>query len=157
MKRHPALIHLSRDHQQGLMLAQLLKKNAPEYKGLPTDAVGKMNYAKDLYNNELDKHFKEEEEFVFPYLTNKRKEIDELVTEILSEHRILKTSIFALKDNSTLIVEMDKIGYLLEAHIRKEERNLFEIIPQVLSEEELKIIKQKFDQTRPPKNSCKTK
>ena len=157
MKRHPALIPLSQDHQKGLLLAQLLKKNAPEYKGLPKDPIGKMNYAKEVYNNELDQHFSEEEEFVFPYLTNKRKEIDELVTEILSEHRILKTSIFALKDNSTLIVEMDKIGYLLEAHIRKEERNLFEIIPQVLSEEELKIIKQKFDQTRPPKNSCKTK
>lgn len=157
MKRHPALIHLSRDHQQGLMLAQLLKKNAPEYKGLPTDAVGKMNYAKDLYNNELDQHFKEEEEFVFPHLTNKSKEIDELVTEILSEHQILQNSILSLKDDSNLIDNMDKIGYLLEAHIRKEERVLFEKIPQVLSEEELEIIKQKFDQTRPDKKSCKTK
>lgn len=157
MKRHPALIHLSRDHQQGLMLAQLLKKNAPEYKGLPTDAVDKMNYAKDLYNNELDQHFKEEEEFVFPHLTNKSIEIDELVTEILSEHQILQNSILSLKDDSNLIDNMDKIGYLLEAHIRKEERVLFEKIPQVLSEEELEIIKQKFDQTRPDKKSCKTK
>lgn len=157
MKRHPALIHLSRDHQQGLMLAQLLKKNAPEYKGLPTDAVGKMNYAKDLYNNELDQHFKEEEEFVFPHLTNKSIEIDELVTEILSEHQILQNSILSLKDDSNLIDNMDKIGYLLEAHIRKEERVLFEKIPQVLSEEELEIIKQKFYQTRPDKKSCKTK
>jgi len=157
MKRHPALIHLSRDHQQGLMLAQLLKKNAPEYKGLPTDAVGKMNYAKDLYNNELDQHFKEEEEFVFPHLTNKSIEIDELVTEILSEHQILQNSILSLRDDSNLIDNMDKIGFLLEAHIRKEERILFEKIPEVLSEEELEIIKQKFDQTRPDKKSCKTK
>ena len=157
MKRHPALIHLSRDHQQGLMLAQLLKKNAPEYKGLPTDAAGKMNYAKELYINELDQHFKEEEDFVFPYITNKSKEIDELVTEILSEHKILKKSILTLEVNEELIENMDKIGYLLEAHIRKEERVLFEKIPQVLSEEELEIIKQKFDQTRPDKKSCKTK
>jgi len=157
MKRHPALIHLSRDHQQGLMLAQLLKKNVPEYKGLPTDAVGKMNYAKDLYNNELDQHFKEEEEFVFPHLTNKSIEIDELVTEILSEHQILQNSIQTLEVNEELIENMDKIGYLLEAHIRKEERVLFEKIPKLLSEEELEIIKQKFDQTRPDKKSCKTK
>lgn len=157
MKRHPALIHLSRDHQQGLMLAQLLKKNAPEYKGLPTDASGKMNYAKELYNNELEQHFKEEEEFVFPYLSHKSKDIDELVTEILSEHKILKNSILSLKDDENLIDQMDKIGYLLEAHIRKEERVLFEKIPQVLSEEELEMIKQKFDQTRPDKKSCKIK
>jgi len=157
MKRHPALIPLSTDHHQALLLAQLLKKTAPEYKGLPSDPIGKMNYAKEVYNNELDQHFREEEELVFPYLTNKGKEIGELVTEILSEHRILKTSILALKNNIILIDEMDKIGFLLEAHIRKEERNLFEKIPQVLSEEELKIIKQKFDQTRLDEKSCKVK
>ncbi len=154
MKRHPALIALSRDHQQGLLLAQLLKKNAPEYKGLPTDPIGKMIYAKEVYNNELDQHFREEEEFVFPYLKGRSKEIDELVSEILSEHRILKSSILSLQDDNSLIDKMDKVGYLLEAHIRKEERNLFEKVPQVLSKEELEIIKQKFDENRPNSKSC---
>lgn len=157
MKRHPALIPLSRDHQKGLMLAQLLKKNAPEYKGLPTDPIGKMNYAKELYKNELDRHFREEEEFVFPYLKDRSKYIDELVSEILSEHKILKSSILSLDDDDSLMDNMDKIGHLLESHIRKEERDLFERIPQVLKEEELEIIIQKFDQSRPSSNSCKTK
>lgn len=157
MKRHPALISLSQDHHQGLLLAQLLKKNAPEYKGLPADRLGKMKYAIEVYKNELDQHFKEEEEIVFPYLKNKDKDIDELVCEILSEHDILKSSILSLKDDDNLIDQMDKIGHLLEAHIRKEERVLFEKIPQVLSEDELKIIKQKFDQTKTDNNSCKTK
>ena len=157
MKRHPALIPLSRDHQQGLMLAQLLKKNAPEYKGLPTDPIGKMTYAKELYYNDLDQHFREEEEFVFPYLKGKSKHIDELLSEILLEHKILKSSILSLDDDDSLIDNMNKIGHLLESHIRKEERDLFEKIPQVLKEEELEIIKQKFDQSRPSNNSCKTK
>jgi hemerythrin-like domain-containing protein len=157
MKRHPALIPLSQDHQKGLLLAQLLKKNAPEYKGLPKDPIGKMNYAKEVYNNDLDQHFREEEEFVFPALNGKSKDIDEMVTEILNEHKILKNSILSFKDDENLIDNMDKIGYLLESHIRKEERYLFEKIPQVLSEEELEIIKQKFDQSRPAKKSCKTK
>lgn len=157
MKRHPALIYLSRDHQKGLMLAQLLKKNAPEYKGLPKDTIGKMNYAKEVYKNELDQHFKEEEEIVFPFLKNKTKDIDELVNEILSEHGILKSNILSLKEDENLIDQMDEIGYLLEAHIRKEERVLFEKIPQVLSEEELEIIKQKFDQKKTDYKSCKTK
>jgi len=157
MKRHPALIPLSSDHHQALLLAQLLKKTAPEYKGLPKDPIGKMNYAKELYINELDQHFREEEELVFPYLKNKDKEINELVTEILSEHKILKNSILTLNDNEQLIDELDKIGFLLEAHIRKEERVLFEKIPKVLSEEELEIIKQKFDQTRSDEKSCKVK
>jgi hemerythrin-like domain-containing protein len=157
MKRHPALISLSQDHHKGLLLAQLLKKNAPEYKGLPGDPIGKMNYAKEIYNSELDQHFREEEDFVFPYLKSRNEEVDKLVNEILSEHKILKNSIVSLEDDDLLTDNMDKIGYLLEAHIRKEERFLFEKIPQVLSEEELEIIKQKFDQSRPSKNSCKTK
>ena len=157
MKRHPSLIPLSQDHQKGLLLAQLLKKNAPEYKGLPKDPIGKMNYAKEVYNNELDQHFKEEEEFVFPYLKGRSNEIDELVSEILSEHKILKKSILSLKEGISLIDKMDKIGYLLESHIRKEERDLFEKIPQVLSDGELELIKQRFDQTRPSKKTPKTK
>jgi len=157
MKRHPSLIPLSQDHQKGLLLAQLLKKNAPEYKGLPKDPIGKMNYAKEVYNNELDQHFKEEEEFVFPYLKGRSNEIDELVSEILSEHKILKKSILSLKEGISLIDKMDKIGYLLESHIRKEERDLFEKNPQVLSDGELELIKQRFDQTRPAKKTPKTK
>jgi hemerythrin-like domain-containing protein len=116
-----------------------------------------MNYAKEIYNSELDQHFREEEDFVFPYLKSRNEEVDELVNEILSEHKILKNSIVSLEDDDLLTDNMDKIGYLLEAHIRKEERFLFEKIPQVLSEEELEIIKRKFDQSRPSKNSCKTK
>ena len=61
MKRHTALIPLSQDHHHGLLLAQLIKKNAPEYKGLPKDLIGKMNYTNDIYNTELEHHFEDEE------------------------------------------------------------------------------------------------
>ena len=116
-----------------------------------------MQYAKEVYITELDQHFREEEEIVFPYLKNKEKEINELVSEILSEHKILKNSILTLDANEELIENMDKIGYLLEAHIRKEERILFEKIPKILSQSELEIIQQKFDQTKTDNKSCKTK
>ncbi len=72
MKRHPALVPLSREHQKGLLLAQLIKKNAPDYNGLPNDLIGKMNYAKEVYNNELVQHFKDEEELVFPFSKRKK-------------------------------------------------------------------------------------
>jgi hypothetical protein len=36
MKRHEALIPLSRDHHGTLILARLLRSDAPPYKGLPT-------------------------------------------------------------------------------------------------------------------------
>jgi hemerythrin-like domain-containing protein len=156
MKRHPALIPLSQDHHQGLLLAQLIKKDAPIYNGLPKDLIGKMNYAKEVYTDDLVQHFKDEEELVFPFLKGKNEEVDKLISEILNEHILLKQKILALDKNSNLINQLDEIGNLLDGHIRKEERILFEKAQVLLNEEELKTIEKKFDENRPNK-SCKNK
>jgi hemerythrin-like domain-containing protein len=153
MKRHPALVPLSREHQKGLLLAQLIKKNAPDYNGLPNDLIGKMNYAKEVYTNDLIQHFKDEEELVFPFLKGKNQEVDNLISEILNEHILLKEKILSLEVNSDLINKLDGIGKLLDGHIRKEERILFEKAQVILNEEELKMIEKKFDAHRPNK-SC---
>ncbi len=156
MKRHPALIPLSREHQKGLLLAQLIKKNAPDYKGLPKDNAGKMRYTKEFYSNDLVQHFKDEEELFFPFLKGKNIEVDNLISEILNEHILLKEKILSLDKNSDLINQLDDIGNLLDGHIRKEERILFEKAQFLLNEEELKMIEKKFDENRPNK-SCKNK
>ena len=154
MKRHPALIPLSQDHHKALLLAQLIKKNASDYHGLPTDLIGKMNFAKEIYHTELEHHFKEEEEFVFPYLKGKDVELDNLIAEILNEHIILKEKILSLDDNPKLIDQLDEIGKILNEHIRKEERVLFEKAQTILNDEELKMIENKFDESRPQTKSC---
>ena len=156
MKRHPALIPLSQDHHHGLLLAQLLKRNAPEYHGLPKDLIGKMNFAKNIFHKELEHHFRDEEEFVFPYLKGKDVELDNLIYEILNEHIILKEKILSLNDNPNLIDQLDEIGKILDEHIRKEERVLFEKAQMILNDDELKIIEKKFDESRPKNKSCLT-
>ena len=156
MKRHPALIPLSQDHHHGLLLAQLLKRNAPEYHGLPKDLIGKINFAKDIFHKELEHHFRDEEEFVFPYLKGKDVELDNLIYEILNEHIILKEKILSLNDNPNLIDQLDEIGKILDEHIRKEERVLFEKAQMILNDDELKIIEKKFDESRPKNKSCLT-
>ena len=157
MKRHPALISLSHDHHHGLLLAQLLKRNAPEYHGLPKDLPGKLNFAKEMFHKELEHHFRDEEELVFPYLKGKDVELDNLISEILSEHIILKEKILSLNDNPNLIDQLDEIGNILSEHIRKEERVLFEKAQTILNDEELKIIEKRFDESRSKNKSCKTK
>ncbi len=154
MKRHPALIPLSQDHQKGLLLAQLLKKNAPEYKGLPSDIIGKINFAKDMYKNELDNHFEDEEKLLFPYLKGKDKELDNLIAEILDEHIFLKEKILGLTENTEIIDQLDEIGNVLDQHIRKEERILFEKAQSILDEQELNLIASKFDERRPNSKAC---
>jgi iron-sulfur cluster repair protein YtfE (RIC family) len=156
MKRHPALIPLSQDHHKALLLAQLLKRNAPEYHGLPNDLIGKMNFAKEIYHTELEDHFRDEEQFVFPYLKGKNAELNNLISEILNEHTILKEKILSLLDNPNLVDQLDDIGNILGEHVRKEERILFEKAQTILSEDELKLIESKFDESRSKNKSCST-
>lgn len=157
MKRHQAIAELSRDHQKGLMLAQLLKKNAPPYKGLPTEPKGKMNYALETFTDDLTQHFADEEKILFPSAKGKSKQCDDLIDELINEHKFFYEKIPALENASNLIDEMDFIGRKLEEHIRKEERILFNLIQEILTEEELSAVKSKIEQSRKEYlKSCKT-
>jgi iron-sulfur cluster repair protein YtfE (RIC family) len=158
MKRHKSIVELSRDHQKGLMLAQLLKKNAPLYKGLPTDIEGKMKYAIETFQTDLIKHFEDEEKILFPASKGKSNECDELIDELLNEHKFFYENIPFLTFTEELKDKLDDIGFKLESHIRKEERILFNLIQEILSEEELKIIENQLQESRKSvTKNCKTK
>lgn len=148
MKRHKALILLSHDHHRGLLLAQLLKKNAPSYKGLPKDPAGKMNYAIEAFESDLIIHFKDEEEILFPLLRNKTSELDKLIDELLDEHKKIEDGISSLNKADDLVDDLDKVGIILENHIRKEERILFQKAQSVLSEAILTGIKNSIEKSR---------
>lgn len=148
MKRHEALIVLSRDHQKGLMLAQLLKADAPPYKGLPTDLIGKMNYAKETFQADLSKHFEDEEKILFPFVKGKDSECDKLIDELIDEHHFFSKSISQLIDSQKLSDELDLIGKKLEQHIRKEERIFFNKIQELLTQNELEILRNKIEFSR---------
>jgi iron-sulfur cluster repair protein YtfE (RIC family) len=87
MKRHKGLIALSRQHHDALILAQLIKRNAPPYKGLPTDTKGKRKYTLEKFKEHLVPHFEAEELIFMPFILGKDKKIDTLCSEILSEHK----------------------------------------------------------------------
>jgi iron-sulfur cluster repair protein YtfE (RIC family) len=144
MKRHPALHPLSHDHHQGLILAQQLKKGAPQYKGMPATLEGKKDYAVSFYKSELGKHFKDEEEILFPSVLGKNEKVDSLVQEVISEHRNIESLVNELEKTNQLENVMDELGQLLEKHIRNEERVLFVEIENILSDDELKIIREKL-------------
>ena len=148
MKRNPALYTLSHDHHQGLILAQQLKKGAPQYKGMPSTLEDKKEYTLSFYKTELIKHFQDEEEILFPAVKNKNDELDGKIAEIISEHRKMESLIKDLEKTDQLKNVLDELGWLLEKHIRKEERELFMEIEKVLSDDELKVISEKISQSR---------
>jgi len=143
MKRHKCLIKLSKDHHQGLIVAQLLKKDTPPYRDMPNDLNGKTKYALNFYENELKNHFALEENILIPFILNRNKDIDILCNQILEEHKIIFNKFENIKkyfDEN----QLDEIGNLLSQHIRKEERELFELIQENFSNEELNQLEEKF-------------
>ncbi len=139
MKRHPSLAHLSRDHHGALILARLLQKDAPAYKGLPADTAGKAAYAIDFYKKELIKHFDAEEK-AFSLVMGIKANLDVLLQTIFDEHQQLHQSFNNIVPATATPVELDETGKALEKHVRKEERELFPLIESTCTEELLSSI-----------------
>lgn len=134
MKRHEALAPLSREHHRALILAQLIKRNAPAYKGLPVDTEGKVHYAVNFCKNELLPHFAKEEA-ILEKVKHTNGAIAALTEHIITEHAVLKSSFLRIETPADKERALDELGLLLEAHIRKEERILFPLIQEHCSVE----------------------
>ncbi len=136
MKRHEAIAPLSRDHHDSLILAQLLKKNAPAYRDMPENAKDKAVYAQQQFHEHIKKHF-QLEETMLEKVKAIDSQIDNMAAEIKNEHEELKALFESLGSTIDLENSLDTLGNKLETHIRKEERILFPLLQQHCSEEKL--------------------
>lgn len=134
MKRHQALIPLSRDHHGTLILARLLRSDAPPYKELPLDAKGKAEYALKHYKEEMLEHFEQEEKMI-PVLKGLNTTLDNLLASMKSEHQELHSLFNSINMNQELSAQLDIIGRTLESHVRKEDRELFPLIQECCTDE----------------------
>jgi quercetin dioxygenase-like cupin family protein len=110
VKRHPALVPLSHDHHHTLVAARALRRGDP-------------SRLQEL-RAELERHFREEEELVFPLLGRLDPPPPEL-GEACVQHAQIRAR---LDDPDAELAE------LLEAHVRLEEQVLFELVQQVAAE-----------------------
>ena len=134
MKRHEALAPLSREHHHTLILAQLLKKGAPVYKGLPTTAKDKAEYALQQFETIIKKHF-QHEETILEKAKDCHADIKRLSKEIANEHQQLTDLFLSLASVPEPVDTMDRLANELESHIRKEERLLFPLLQEHCPEE----------------------
>ena len=140
MKRHEALVQLSRDHHFGLLLCWKLKE------GLKKDiSVERMSkYIVLFYEQNLKPHFAEEEETIFLILGNAHP----LIEEAISQHRELEKMI---SDGFETPKQIQTFRDLLELHIRTEERQIFPEIENTATEEELQnLLKQNYPELKEP-------
>ncbi|MGB4911777.1 MAG: hemerythrin domain-containing protein [Candidatus Dechloromonas phosphoritropha] len=120
MKRHPRLQDLSREHYSALKLARAARQAAEsgEMDAMTTLAQRVVR----LFATELDPHFRVEEQGILVALA--RAGENELVERTLSEHAELRrlNMLLSHPDAATLL----RFADLLTAHVRFEERELFE-------------------------------
>jgi hemerythrin-like domain-containing protein len=132
MKRHLALIPLSHDHHRALVEARRLRRAADD----PASAAVAEAFLR-FFADATVRHFREEEELLFPSVFD-REEARELLVQALLEHQRLHALAAQLRQQleagDSLAGVMRQLGELLEAHVRLEERRLFPVIEQLLPE-----------------------
>lgn len=147
MIREKFLIQLSKEHHDFLILAQLLKKDVPDYKGLPNNLNDKILYAKDKFNSKIKSHFFTEQK-IFDYL----KDVDHIYTELCSEyendHKIIERMLLNLNPNLSDIENLNEAGIKIYDHTRKEERLLFQQLQSTLTETQKKEIEKIIDNSK---------
>lgn len=158
-RRHDALIPLSHDHRAALALAFRLHHPAPPGPVTPTTPAStpasRRAETLGFFAQSLRPHFAIEEEVLFPAVraAHGAPAADlRLVDELEADHRLLEKSHRALETahGAALEAELLRFADLLEAHVRREERELFSRFPGPLPEREVAALHAEIHRRRPP-------
>jgi iron-sulfur cluster repair protein YtfE (RIC family) len=127
-KRDPALIPLSHDHRLALGLCVRLARWKPASEEPPSLLAQEIRFQAEQI---LLPHFALEEEILFPTIAPSLKSHRALVQKLIDEHEafrgILDRTAQPLAEDE-LAALLKRFGRTLEAHVRKEERDLFPLI-----------------------------
>lgn len=149
MKRHPALVPLSRQHHDGLALGVFIERDLRDD---PDGAAARRlrQQALDAFELELRGHFAVEEEILFPAVRDALPE-PAVLDELLADHAHLREAFAALEglDDGKLAGALLDLRERLTRHIRTEEGVLFEAIQACLPEEELAALGQRIEERLP--------
>lgn len=129
LERHPLLRPLSREHHHGLLLCWRIRRDLVSR----TDHDQVLAECRAFFHSDLLPHFAVEEDVVFPVLGNQHP----LVHRAIAEHRRL-ARLFQQDDDPR--TTLSRIEDELEAHIRFEERVLFQAVQAQATPEELEQI-----------------
>jgi len=127
LKRHEALVPLSRDHHFGLLLVWKIRQGLA-FEVLLTRIC---DYVVYYVEHRIFPHFQLEEAEVFPFLEAN----DPLRQRAEVQHKAIRATFAGIKrgEPEAMAQLLDELAERLEAHIRFEERTLFEHMQAVLS------------------------
>jgi hemerythrin-like domain-containing protein len=133
MLRDKSLIPLSHQHQRALALCVRIDRAQP----IPTaDLQAWQSEIELLFEQEIKFHFSAEENVLFP-AARKFCELIPLLEELIADHIALRESFSQAVARRTSLEDLPIFAQRLATHIRKEERQLFERLQQLMNAEEL--------------------
>ncbi len=133
MLRDKNLIPLSHQHQHALALCVRIDRAVQA--GNP-DVAAFQAEIQQIFEREVRSHFDSEEQIVFP-ATEKFPDLKRLVAELLAEHAVLREMFEVARSGRFDSELLKKFAGMLSAHIRKEERQLFERLQSLLTTEQM--------------------
>jgi hemerythrin-like domain-containing protein len=133
MLRDQSLIPLSHQHQRALALCVRIDRAQP----IPdTDLPAWQTEIEQHFEQEIRIHFAAEENVIFP-AARQFQDLAPLVKELIAEHASLCELFCEAEARSMSAESLPAFAQLLSAHIRKEERRLFERMQQLMNPAEL--------------------
>ena len=151
MLRDKSLIPLSHQHQHALALCVRIDRASP----IPdADLAAWQAEVALLFQGEIAIHFTAEEQVVFP-AAGEFGELKPLIEELRSEHEWLRDKFGAAVAQKLTAGDLHELAQRLSAHIRKEERQLFERMQELMSQEDLASLGRRLeDALRDASQAC---
>lgn len=142
IKRDKAIQPFSREHHHNLLLCWKIRTGIS--KGVAASRMKK--YTDWFFEEHILPHFKLEEKYLFPVLGKEHK----LVKKALAEHRRLAR---LFNEKKAVGKSLSLIEEELDAHVRFEERVLFNEIQQAATDDQLKTIKEEHTDVKFEENT----
>ncbi len=134
-RRHDALIPLSRDHHHALRNARALRLAAD---AAPDVRLNAAQMFVEFFDDHSIKHFREEEEEIFPLVVLRPGAPMDGIVRILTEHVEIHAKVREMKEaieaGDVDPYTMRDLAEVLRLHIRFEEDELFPVIERVATE-----------------------
>lgn len=130
MKRHPALVPLSRDHHHTLVIAQRLRRATHQ------NAAEAVSAFLDHWDAEQRRHFRLEEELLLPALAAQGALERPEIVRMLLDHAMIRMQAVRLEQDPALGLA-HALGERLAEHVRLEENEVFPLIEATLPESQL--------------------
>lgn len=141
MLRHKSLIPLSHQHQHALALCVRIDRAEPI---AVTDLETWQSEIEQHFECEIKIHFSAEERVIFPSARDFPGLIP-VVEELMADHAALRDFFSEAKGRSMSAQTLLTFARRLSTHIRKEERDLFELLQKLMTPERLADLGSKLE------------